>query len=222
MASFALIAEGITDFAVLEAALSGHFKEDISQHINELQPPLDATDNNRQAQGVNTGGGWEKVLQYIQHQDFKDALESSFNDYVVVQIDTDVSHLYGVEHPQTADRSLDIPSLIAQVKAKLLNCMAVLDPDLYTDHQEKIIFAICVHSIECWLVAHYFPSNNISVNSCEGTLKGLIAKKKTKVRKFSKDRFTYQKLARPLVKNNFLQKVIVRDLSLQDFISQLP
>ena len=75
MVSFGLVSEGPSDQIVIENILFGLFKNpDLA--INRLQPkPREA-------------GNWVKVLDYCSSSEFKSAL--TFNDYLIVQIDTDV------------------------------------------------------------------------------------------------------------------------------------
>ena len=82
MPSFALITEGITDQIVIENILYG-FVGDLEIDINPLQPLRDETDENR----ASNFGNWHKVLEYCSSDRFKNALQ--FNDFIVVQIDTD-------------------------------------------------------------------------------------------------------------------------------------
>ncbi|MCK5539270.1 MAG: hypothetical protein KAI79_20780 [Bacteroidales bacterium] len=94
MVTFGLITEGITDQIVIENILMGYFdsnEDDID--FKELQPLKDATDECGY-------GGWSKVLEYCKSSKFKGTLR--FNDYIIIQIDTDVSDAYGISHSQNA------------------------------------------------------------------------------------------------------------------------
>ena len=78
MASFALVAEGITDQIVLETILSGYYDED-DLEINPLQPLRDATDRFRQGNFA----GWELVFEFCSDQDrLAEAL--AFNDFFLL------------------------------------------------------------------------------------------------------------------------------------------
>ena len=83
MTSFALITEGVTDQEVIENILFGFFGDDID--VNPLQPPLDITDRN----DPERFGGWQMALEYCGSAKFEQAFQ--FNEYVVIQIDTDDS-----------------------------------------------------------------------------------------------------------------------------------
>lgn len=82
MASFALITEGITDQVAISAVLYGLYDEE--PEIRPVQPLRDATDEARQGNRA----GWEKVFEYCASDDF--AAIFATNDYVIVQVDTDV------------------------------------------------------------------------------------------------------------------------------------
>ena len=84
MAIFGLITEGKTDQIIIENILSGYFNDpDIV--INWLLPLRDETDKHR----IENYSNWYKVFEYCQSDKFKESFQ--FNDYVIVQIDTDVS-----------------------------------------------------------------------------------------------------------------------------------
>ena len=61
MTVFALVTEGITDSAVIEAILQSHFDDD-DLEVRPIQPVRDVTDQARTAPGAF--GGWEKVFEY--------------------------------------------------------------------------------------------------------------------------------------------------------------
>jgi len=147
MVSFALITEGITDQAVLENILIGIYGDDVD--VNPLQPLRDATDTSRAKS--DSFGGWEQVFEYCQHEDFNEVF--MFNDYVIIQIDTDVGERphFGVSLTEGGkDRPAE--ELVCEVRNLLIS---KLDPDIYDHHQGGFQFAIAVHSLECWLLPLY-------------------------------------------------------------------
>ena len=142
MTSFALITEGITDQVVLTAILQATYTEE--PDINEVQPVRDETDNSRQG----SFAGWEKVLEYCGLDFFQQ--DFIFNDYVIIQIDTDVA-----EHPNfgvpLTENGADITTgdLVNNVKEMIAN---KIGKEIYEKYKDRIIFAISVHSLECWLL----------------------------------------------------------------------
>jgi len=85
------------------------------------------------------------VIEYCGSSKFKGALR--FHDYIIIQIDTDVSdkpYGYGIPHYENT-KELSPEQLIEKVVAKFID---LIGKAIYEKHQDKIIFAISVHSIE--------------------------------------------------------------------------
>jgi len=117
MVTFGLITEGITDQIVIENILMGYFdKDEDNIEFKELQPLRDETDENK----AQNYGGWDKVIEYCGSSKFKGALQ--FHDYLIVQIDTDVSDKpegYGIPCYENG-QELTPEQLIEKVVAKLV------------------------------------------------------------------------------------------------------
>jgi hypothetical protein len=146
MPSFGLISEGTTDRVVIENILCGHFDNpDIV--LKRLPEALDETDKNNPVNYSN----WELVLQYCESTKFKEAFQ--FIDYLIVHIDTDVCEEkhFGIDK-HDAGKELTPEELAKKVSLKLLN---LIGQDFYENFSERIIFAIAVHSTECWLLPLY-------------------------------------------------------------------
>jgi hypothetical protein len=157
MASFALITEGITDQAVLENILTGLYGDDVE--LNPLQPLRDATDASRAES--NSFGGWEQVLEYCRHEDFNELF--MFNDYVIIQIDTDMGEHANFGVPLThegKDRPAD--ELVDDVRQLIIK---KLNPAIYEQHKRSFLFAIAVHSLECWLLPLYAKQKSQAVKT---------------------------------------------------------
>ncbi len=159
---FAGITEGLTDQIVIENILVGYFKNpDID--VNWLQPLRDETDKNRS----KGHGGWHQVFEYCESDNFKEAFQ--YNEYIIIQIDTDVSEEVGYDIPKLADgREFSPEQLIRRVGEKF---KGLIGEDFYEQYGGRIIFAISVHSIECWLLPLYYTDNRKSkVKNCLDTL----------------------------------------------------
>lgn len=139
---FALITEGVFEHRIIKHILQRYCQEE--PEINQIQPQLM---ENKQ---VSTGG-WNEVLHYCEHRE-KDLLEIlKFNDYIVVQIDTDMCQTspYNVSKIGDDGKLLPEQELWHSVKTRLLNALPMSVP------KERIIFAICIDMIECWLLPVY-------------------------------------------------------------------
>jgi hypothetical protein len=165
--TFAGIAEGLTDQIVIENILAGYFNPDID--INWLQPLRDATDANRSS----NFGGWSQVFEYCRSTAFKEAFQ--FNEYIIIQIDTDISEEQHYNVPHRDENGEFTPEqLIDKVIDKFKGLMS---EDFYSQYKDKIIFAIAVHSMECWLLPLYYTDNKkTKIKSCLLTLNQALQK----------------------------------------------
>jgi len=168
MNTFAGVSEGKTDQIVINNILAGYFSPDIT--INWLQPLEDETDINRSS----NFGGWSLVFKYCESDEFKEAFQ--LNEYVIIQIDTDVSDnhpSYGIPH-QDENGDLAAENIIKLVIDKF---KTVIGEEFYSQYQERIIFAIAVHSTECWLLPLYYDDNKKSkLVNCLNTLNQALKK----------------------------------------------
>jgi hypothetical protein len=160
MNTFAGITEGKTDQIIIKNILAGYFNPDIT--INWLQPLEDETDANRSS----NFGGWDLVFKYCESDEFKEAFQ--LNQYIIIQIDTDVSdEYYGVPH-QDKNGEFSAEKIIELAIDKL---KAVIGEEFYSKYHERIIFAIAVHSTECWLLPLYYDDKRKSkLVNCLDTL----------------------------------------------------
>jgi len=213
MASFALITEGITDQAVLENILIGLYGDDVE--VNPLQPLRDATDTSRT--NSDSFGGWEQVIQYCQLEDFSTLF--MFNDYVIIQIDTDMG-----EHPNfgvalTRD-GIDRPheDLVDDVRQKIIS---KISPIIYEQYERFILFAIAVHSLECWLLPLYAQQNAhiVKIKNCG---KQLERDAKRLNLNSAKDYQSYDRLSDPYQTTEQLEKAKQHQPSLALFLDSLP
>ena len=86
----------------------------------------------------------------------------------------------------------------------------------YAEKGKNIIFAISVHSLECWLVAYH--SDEPNKENCFDTLKKIIDPKKTRVAKKYKN---YNQLSQPFLKRKNIELVAKKDISFKTFIQEL-
>ncbi|MGB2926679.1 MAG: hypothetical protein WBB82_15370 [Limnothrix sp.] len=238
---FGFITEGATDQAVLKNILYGLFDTD-DIDFTSLAPLLDETGKST----VKTRAGWQRALEFCSSAKFEDTL--AFVDYLIIQIDTDVSeekgfdicHTYFDEQNQRHEEK-NTEQLILEVVEFLKKKISL---DIYRDYKDQIIFAVSVHSIECWLLPILFPSdsptdqkkrqkrkncfNSIttrlkksSIKTCDPELDLWIKKAKQPIVKDKKETEVYRQLSNPFVKRLLLFQAIPKNESLCHFISYL-
>jgi hypothetical protein len=162
MIGFGLVTEGITDQIVIRQILHS-FLNDRDIPMEPLSPRIDETDRNRMVEATN----WHTVLEYCQSETFREFLEYR-DEFVVIQIDTDVLKSENVSKkyllpPQQAN----LKETILTVKNRLIE---LIGQPFYETHQDRIIFAIAVDAIECWLLPFYFPTEKANAAKTVGCL----------------------------------------------------
>jgi hypothetical protein len=215
MASFGLIAEGITDQFVIEEILYIYFGDN-EPEIRQLQPIRDETDAERQG----NYGNWQKVFDYCQSADFQQSLETQ--DFVIVHVDTDVSEdvHFDIPHQENGQILAD-EVLFQRVLGKFVE---QISEEIYQKFKEKIIFAIGIHSIECWLLPIYFSDNKKSKSvNCLETLNQALKKEGFSIDPKHKNHFKgkYRKIAQGFGKKKDLEKYSKHNFGFSQFIFQL-
>lgn len=147
MGDFAIVAEGYTDQVVIKNVLLGLFEGHAEEpFVNFEQPLLDETSQ----RPLHEHGGWDLVLKYLQQGKYLQALQ--LNRYLVVHIDTDVSEQYGVaKHQHGVDRTAQ-----ELIEATVSMLRSHISAQIVQQHGDRFLFAIAVHSIECWLLPLVF------------------------------------------------------------------
>ena len=213
MTNFGLITEGLTDQIVIETILAGYFNNpDID--IRPLQPERDKDDENKS----HNYGGWSQVFAYYESNNFKEAFQ--FIDYIIIQIDTDVSEDYNIAK-QDENGEFTPQQLIAKVIEKFRDGIG---EDFYNTNQQKIIFAISVHSIECWLLPLYYTDKQkkAKCKNCLNTLNYELSKQhKFTIDKKAKNPEYYREIAKQYGKHKVLMKHYQDNPSLKIFIEEI-
>jgi hypothetical protein len=212
MISFGLITEGLTDQIVIENILAGYFKS-LDLDVEPLQPERDKDNQNK-----SKYGGWTLVFDYCQSKDFRESFQ--FIDYIIIQIDTDVSEDYNIAH-QDENGEFTPQQLIAKVIEKFRDGIG---EDFYNTNQQKIIFAISVHSIECWLLPLYYTDKQkkAKCKNCLNTLNYELSKQhKFTIDKNAKNPEYYREIAQQYGKHKVLMKHYQDNPSLKIFIEEI-
>ena len=207
MISFGLITEGLSDQIVIENILAGYFNNP-DLNIRPLQPERDKDDENK-----FTGyGSWSQVFAYCRLRDFQESFK--INDYIIIQIDTDTSQEYGIPE-QDENGEFTPEQLIEKVIAKFKQ---EIGEDFYSKFQQRIIWAISVHSIECWLLPLYYKDNRRSnFKNCLGALNMQLGKKDGFTIHAKKPEY-YRKISKQYSKHKTLMDCYQHNPSLESFV----
>jgi hypothetical protein len=138
--TFAIIAEGPTDQTVIENILLGYFEDQEDEPaIQYIQPPRPLTE---------TPAGWGHVFKSLERKDYEGALQ--YNDYLVIHIDADVQEEPGFDVPRREKgKELSVSDRVDRVIARLKQD---IDTGFFQANAQRILFAIAVDTIECWLL----------------------------------------------------------------------
>jgi hypothetical protein len=207
--SFGLVAEGSSDHSVLKNILIGLFGNDVFEEITELQPDFGASND----EPAKEFGGWYNVFQYCRSQDFAKAFDDI--QCLVIQIDTDVSEHthFDIKQTDESGKKLTPEVLVQKVREKFEQIITDEFGQIFLEkYQDRILFAISVDEIECWLLPLYYTDNTKSkTNNCDFKLH-------EKAGKFEKKSIDYDKVSREYRKNKTLMKSYQENPSLKIFV----
>lgn len=212
MITFGLIAEGATDMTVLENILLGYFNDVEGEKIevNFLQPNTDETDS---------FGGWSAALQYCNSDEFKAAF--GYCNYLIIQIDTDICEEINITRIGENEKS-KIPEFLTTIRTKIIE--DYIGIDFFEKYQERIIFALSVHSIECWLLPIYYTDKKKEkISNCLETLNRALGKKNKRyiIHPKNKQVRKYERLSAIFRKHKHLMKHSIENQSFQVFMEVL-
>jgi hypothetical protein len=163
MRSFGLITEGESDQIVIENILYGVLK-DSDLFFAPLQPPP----------GIS--GSWGQVFNYCCSEEFKQGI--GYNDYFIIQMDTDI-----LKREKLPDEyKIDLPNELSEkevVERVVQKFISLIDDEnhFWDNYGHKIIFAISVDEIECWLLPIYFknrPKDAAKTTGCKNALNRVL------------------------------------------------
>ncbi len=165
---FALITEGASDHWIIRHIVEKYFKG-TNLFFRQIQPQMV---NAKQS----SGGGWPEVLKYCKRDDDLREIFNT-NDFMIIQIDTDQSQTkpFSISHTKPDNTSKSIDELHYDVLEKL---RGLINPEILKEFADKILFAICIHSIECWLLpVFYIDNHKTKTQNCLETLNVAFRKK---------------------------------------------
>jgi hypothetical protein len=163
-------------------------------------------------------------MKYCRSEDFRGAF--NHNHYIVIQIDTDISAehpAYGIAHQDATGRIYSPAELVQLVQLVSDKLIEQIGDAFYQAYRERVIFVICVHQIECWLLPLYWTDGRRekivrclqSLNEQLGPQFGFTIEDK------AKDPRLYRKAAKPYVKQRMLRQHWQANPSLAIFINNL-
>lgn len=212
---FALIYEGISEYQILKQLLYKYFK-DPEPWIRPISPEI----NNDSQQTV---GGWHEVLKYCSLEKLNSVCAES--DYVIIQIDSDQceNKAFGVSKINSAGKSKSVQELSEDIAAKI---RSLIIPEILAKHDHKIIIAVCVETIECWLLPIVHTDNKAKrIYNCITVLNdGLRVRKMAKIPadKNSKPaRIAYEAILSKLKSRKDVDAAAKHNYGFQKFISCL-
>lgn len=160
MTIFRLVAEGVTDWDILNA-VAPQISDDLQ--IERLHPE-EVSDNTSRPLDEQ---GWVGVLRYIASDKFAQVVTDLAEDeYVVIQIDSDVAQeeLFGVDLSSPGVAPLPTELIVERVSENLRGRCSKVNPSLL---ESRVIFAVCVNCSECWLLPYFFAgSASRKVSGC--------------------------------------------------------
>ncbi len=211
--TFALITEGISEYTVIQHLVSRYFRDE-EPIINQIQPKLEKSKQVAE-------GGWNEVLKYCEREELSQILIE--NDYVIIQIDTDQSQQmpFNVAHTELGNEKTP-DRLLADVIARLeRNIPESVD-------KGKVIFAICIHTIECWLLPLVYADDKkektkgcLSALNRELRRKNMLTISKTGDKNSPASRKAYQEMLKLLRKKSDIEEISVHNVGFQKFVGNL-
>jgi hypothetical protein len=220
MLRFGIIGEGITDQNVIEQILLGYFEDQADElEVNYIQPPLDTTGSTSHP----APGGWSLVLDSLRQGKHEKALQT--NDYLIIQIDTDVSEQKGYDVPwKDQDGNALSPDVLIDRVVDML--VELIGAELYAAHSERFLFAIAVHEIECWLLPLFFDTQARKAAKITGCLETINRElRKRDERPLSthkgKELKRYRQKARAYARRKKLMAAYGKNPSFKRFVDQL-
>ncbi|RAI97442.1 hypothetical protein LX64_05113 [Chitinophaga skermanii] len=216
--TFGIIAEGPTDQTVIQNILIGVFNnEDLNTNIRFIQPAFDKT-----TYAANSGG-WTNVFEYIKSDRLIQAFEH--NDYIIIQVDSDVCDQVHFDVRKTDVNGLKLSGEI--LIQKIIDRFHQLILEYHGEEKlvqmlPRLVFAICVQELECWLLPIYYTDKKASTtNNCVHRLNEKLDKHFIDKSNKSGMTHAYYKISKPYQKHkNIIAKYQLQP-SLQHFVNQL-
>lgn len=212
-----IVAEGKTDQAVLEQLVRGVVAERDGIAIAMMQPAQGAGD-------PEDFGNWENVFRWLSSERCARALQ--LVDLLVVHVDTDVCDRPGFDVPRLeGGRELEPLKLAARVAGRV---RATMSPEVHTLYAHKVVIAVAVNEIECWLLPLIFDQAQAKASKWKGCFAAAMDELKRRgepgllaAKNGTKDPRRYGALARGFKKPAQLHAAASAQPSLAAFVDDL-
>jgi hypothetical protein len=204
----------VTDQQVIRAILDGFF----DPGEVDVRPFLPIADSTYRHQ-LPSFSNWQLVLEYCASRKLQEALP--FVDYLIVHIDTDNCDDPAFGVPKVEDsKALPVREIVARVILKL---QEKIGGSVWEMCHDRILFAISVETIECWLLPLFAAGNQKSKHlNCLNVLNRCLSKKNMRpINPQSKEPRYYSELSRPYSRRRDLLRHCGENPSFELFVEQL-
>jgi len=216
MTRIALATEGKSEHWIIKHIVQTFFKSE-EIFFRQVQPQV-FDDTQEEI------GGWFEVLKFCgRTDDIRAALVES--DYLIIQIDTDESNNPNFNVPHTKEGA------VAKTNEELYNDVidkieSIIDPQLENELKNKIIFAVCIHSIECWLLPIFCTNNHkTDIRNCLITLNVELRRKNLNIippkKQKEKRQIAYSNILRNLRRKSDIVSASIYNKGFSNFVSDL-
>lgn len=216
MIKIALITEGVTDQFIIKPIIKNYFK-DREFVFRPIVPNVDETDKQ------TSFGGWVNVVNECKGSNISDLF--NYNDFVVIQIDADISQEKGFDVPHSENgKQIGNEKLCENIIRKLQSFFPL---GIWEEYADRLLFAIGIYSMECWLVALVNSRHtNKDIQNCLHRLNGGLSKNNIKIinpkdKNCFQSRSTYRYLANQFKNKKIIDKLAKRNAGFECFIEQI-
>ncbi len=211
MIKIALITEGITDQFIIKPIVENYFK-DKEFKFNPIQPQQDETEKQK---GF---GGWVNVLEWCKGEDIEEVV--IYNDFVIIQIDADVSQNEGFDIPHLdSGKEKEASVLCNDIINKL---QSLISQEIWDKYKNKFLFAIGILEIECWLLP--LIETKLSTKNCLDRLNKGLRKKDENVISKNKNSYNsrqvYKSLSGKFRNKKIIDKYAIKNAGFIHFVGQ--
>jgi hypothetical protein len=218
MIKVALICEGISESNMLTSLISKYLGTE-NVKVTTVQPEISS--------GKQSGfGGWLQVLNFCNDTKLNENL--IFNDFIVIQIDTDacIEKNYDVNPYDENNNRISDEELYAKVTERLKNNLSA---EFLQKHSDKIIFAVCINETECWLLPLFYanePKKRCATTNCVYILNQKLKQQNIspipdKDKNSTEARHAYQSILKMLKKKKDIMDISKHNYGFKMFVEQL-